>query len=64
MRAVDIGVELELVLDLVDQRWLGGEDEIDEVAAVQRAGGIGEVLAVQPLHLLDIRAFFFEFALS
>jgi hypothetical protein len=62
MGAVDIGVELEFGFDLADELGLGGEDEVDEVAGVERARDVGEMTALETLDLLDVGALFFEFA--
>ena len=60
--AIDFFVQSELALQLGEGRGLGAEDEIDVVAAIERAGDVGELAAIHFLDLLDDGAFVFEIA--
>ena len=62
MLAIHVLIQGEAGAQLVDRGRWGAENEVHEVAAVERASGVAELPAVHLLDLFDGGAIFFEFA--
>src|SRR5205807_2352872 len=60
MLTVHLRVELELGAQFRNQLWIGVENEVDIVSAIQFPGYIGKLSLIHLLYLLDFRAFLFK----